>query len=205
MALYCEKCGAPLEIGSRFCVNCGSAVATSVGRTEAAHRPVDCCSYATAEPKAKRQGWLTRLFGHKTASSQAAYHVEAGEEVTVIFDRPPGEGGLFDADDSTTVLSSELQVFLERQSGGKSFSHPLPFVVGKGSAADVQIAGNPTVSRRHARFFSQGGEAMIEDLGSTNKTKVNGVVVAQGARVQLSDGDVLQLSDEVFTVHIRRP
>lgn len=46
-------------------------------------------------------------------------------------------------------------------------------VVGRDEGVDIVIA-TPAVSRRHARFMMQGGEYIIEDLGSSNGTFVNG-------------------------------
>lgn len=204
MALYCDKCGAEVDPGTRVCMNCGSSAAASVERTEVSPRPM------TPEPKARaaaprKRGWLKSLFARDEPTPTASERVEFGEEVTVVFGVDEGGRGYCDADDQTTVLSAEPQITLERLATGESFSRPLPFVIGKGSAADVRIGGNPTVSRRHARVFSSGGDVLIEDLGSTNKTKVNGSEVAQGTRVGLGDGDSLLLSDEAFAVHIRRP
>ena len=204
MALYCDKCGAEVDPGSRICMNCGSSAAASIERTEISPRP------AMHEPKAhatepRKRGWFRSLFVKDEPTPVASDGVDLGEEVTVVFGVGESGQGFGDADDQTTVLSAVPQVTLERLGTGESFSRPLPFVVGKGSAADVRIGGNPTVSRRHARVFSNGGDVLVEDLGSTNKTKVNGSEVAQGARVGLCDGDRLLLSDEAFAVHIRRP
>ncbi|HEX7707244.1 MAG TPA: SpoIIE family protein phosphatase [Thermoanaerobaculia bacterium] len=61
-------------------------------------------------------------------------------------------------------------------------------VLGRGVAADLVIA-EETVSRRHARFYPEGGQWYVEDLGSGNGIAVNGVVV-QGSS-QVNNGDVL--------------
>lgn len=45
------------------------------------------------------------------------------------------------------------------------------------------------VSRRHFRVFLQGGAWLMEDLGSTNGTLVNG---RRSARQPLVDGDVIR-------------
>jgi pSer/pThr/pTyr-binding forkhead associated (FHA) protein len=54
------------------------------------------------------------------------------------------------------------------------------------------VASDPSISRRHARLTSGGGgEVIIEDLGSTNGTFVNGHRLT--GPVQLRAGDVVQL------------
>lgn len=46
-------------------------------------------------------------------------------------------------------------------------------LVGRDLAMDIVI-NDTEISRRHARIFMQGGRAVLEDLGSTNGTSVNG-------------------------------
>ncbi|HTP51370.1 MAG TPA: ATP-binding protein [Anaeromyxobacteraceae bacterium] len=63
-------------------------------------------------------------------------------------------------------------------------------VIGRaGGTADVCL-GDPGVSRRHARVIREGGELVVEDLGSTNGTFLNG---AEIGRAVLSRGDRLQV------------
>src|SRR5258708_2828982 len=51
------------------------------------------------------------------------------------------------------------------------------------------------VSRKHARIFFEGDAHFVEDLGSSNGTKVNGEGVS---RQQLMDGDAITLGPVVF-------
>ena len=62
-------------------------------------------------------------------------------------------------------------------------------VIGRGRSADLVIS-EPTISRAHAAIAFDGEAFFMQDLGSTNGTRVNG---ARGARIQLADGDELQL------------
>jgi pSer/pThr/pTyr-binding forkhead associated (FHA) protein len=62
-------------------------------------------------------------------------------------------------------------------------------VIGRGRSADVMIA-EPTISRAHAAIGYDGAGFFMQDIGSTNGTRVNG---NRHARVDLSDGDELQL------------
>jgi hypothetical protein len=50
-----------------------------------------------------------------------------------------------------------------------------------------------SVSRRHARLFFRDGSWVIQDLGSTNGTRVNDVLVG---RCELHPGDQILLGDE---------
>ena len=61
--------------------------------------------------------------------------------------------------------------------------------IGRDSANGIQI-NDPEMSRRHARMQLQGGKYVIEDLGSTNGTLVNGQKLA--APYVLKNGDVVR-------------
>lgn len=62
-------------------------------------------------------------------------------------------------------------------------------VIGRGRSADVVIA-EATISRAHAAIGYDGEGFFMQDLGSTNGTRVNG---SREARVRLGNGDELQL------------
>ena len=71
---------------------------------------------------------------------------------------------------------------------------PAPITIGRGAQCDIQIEGT-WVSRQHARISWSGAEYVVEDLGSTNGTFVNGERAA-GPRT-LKSGDRLQLGTQV--------
>lgn len=62
-------------------------------------------------------------------------------------------------------------------------------VIGRGRSADVVIA-EPTISRAHAAIGFDDEGFFMQDLGSTNGTRVNG---ESQSRVCLNDGDELLL------------
>src|SRR5205085_1035774 len=59
------------------------------------------------------------------------------------------------------------------------------------------------ISRRHARFFRQGGTLMVEDLGSFIDVRVNGGRITGAAA--LKDGDVVAVGDYKLNVRTERP
>lgn len=75
-----------------------------------------------------------------------------------------------------------------------------PVVVGRSPSSDIVIA-EPYVSATHARFTLQGPALVLEDLGSTNGTLVNGRVIVDP--VTLRDGDEVQVGDAVMRVSRR--
>jgi predicted component of type VI protein secretion system len=67
--------------------------------------------------------------------------------------------------------------------------------VGRDPGNDIVIA-EPQVSRQHSRITRQGNFLILEDLGSTNGTFVNGVRLT--APHTLSNGDVMGMGDAVI-------
>jgi class 3 adenylate cyclase len=62
------------------------------------------------------------------------------------------------------------------------------------------VVAHATVSRRHARLTLSGEALQIEDLGSTNGTAVNEIVLKSGAPVALHAGAKLRLGDVALGV-----
>jgi hypothetical protein len=67
-------------------------------------------------------------------------------------------------------------------------------VIGRGTEADIRLP-DTGVSRKHVDVVLDGDVAMVEDLGSTNGTLVNGRRVTRQA---LSDGDVIRIGHSVL-------
>lgn len=65
--------------------------------------------------------------------------------------------------------------------------------VGRSTQNDIQISGDPTVSRQHIKIFEQNNHFHLVDLGAQNRTRVNGKIVRQ--RVLLEPDDEIQLGD----------
>ncbi len=72
-----------------------------------------------------------------------------------------------------------------------------PVVIGRSPSSDIVI-DEPYVSASHARFTIQGPALVLEDLGSTNGTMVNGHIIEQP--VTLRDTDEVQVSDVIMRV-----
>lgn len=69
--------------------------------------------------------------------------------------------------------------------------------IGRDATNDIPI-NDAEVSRRHARMTFQGGKFVLEDLGSTNGTHVNGQRLT-GPRV-LKSGEVISLGEQIVLV-----
>ena len=66
----------------------------------------------------------------------------------------------------------------------------VPQVVGRDADADIRV-DEPLVSRAHARIEPRGAGYAVLDLGSTNKTRVNGDVIAER---DLAHGDEIRFA-----------
>ncbi len=110
------------------------------------------------------------------------------------------------------IYCSECGLIFEKALDGDAFGAPsvqLPVLVdsnGKehqlrpgdqtiGRKADITIE-DVSVSRQHAKVTLDGAQVFIEDLGSTNGTKVNDEAVGAGVRTELSNKDVVTLGGE---------
>ncbi|MCL1846385.1 MAG: FHA domain-containing protein [Coriobacteriia bacterium] len=75
-----------------------------------------------------------------------------------------------------------------------------PVIVGRAPGADITVAAS-FVSGRHARFSRLAENLIIEDLGSTNGTTLNGVLIK--APEQLEEGDIVGIGDVTMRVSLR--
>ncbi|MFC1612017.1 sigma 54-interacting transcriptional regulator, partial [Myxococcota bacterium] len=85
---------------------------------------------------------------------------------------------------------------------GTTMAHPLPeegtLLVGRAEDADLSV-DDPSVSRRHA-IVRTGERLTIEDLGSSNGTRVRDVRLEAGQPAEISPGDVIDLGSAMLIV-----
>ena len=104
-------------------------------------------------------------------STESLIEVAAAPLLTAVpsaFDRPPA------------VLSLP--------NGQRIELHEGHYVLGRHLENDI-VLNDTNVSRKHAEFVCAAGEVVVRDLGSTNGTKVNGVLIT-GEQL-LQHGDVI--------------
>ena len=85
---------------------------------------------------------------------------------------------------------------------GGGLTTPIPaqsrVIVGRGSSAEVPI-DHPSISRRHAALHV-GAELVVEDLGSSNGTKVRAQTLAQGELATVRWGEPFELGGVVVAL-----
>jgi transcriptional regulator with PAS, ATPase and Fis domain len=78
--------------------------------------------------------------------------------------------------------------------------------LGRGEGADIVI-DDVSVSRQHAKLWS-GAQILVEDLGSSNGTWVDGERIAPGAKVAIAPGTLVELGSVLVVLRgptYRRP
>jgi len=87
-----------------------------------------------------------------------------------------------------------MKLIIEDDEGRKTV---VPFVreeitIGRQEGNTIRLTER-NVSRRHARLMRQNGHVMVEDLGSSNGTRINGERISGQSAVK--DGDLIQIGD----------
>jgi pSer/pThr/pTyr-binding forkhead associated (FHA) protein len=80
---------------------------------------------------------------------------------------------------------------------GRVLTVARPTLVGRGADCDESL-DDPFISDRHVRFDRIEGRLVVEDLGSTNGTQVNGLPV-KGRRT-LDRGDEIRVGQTIMEV-----
>lgn len=106
---------------------------------------------------------------------------------------------------TTRIMPKVVLRFDGADSGGQTFSFDVPLdrlllmpqgmVIGRAADQCELVLGHGTVSRRHARLVFADDAVQIDDLGSTNRTSVNGVGVTKGVPVAIHPGDKIKIGD----------
>ena len=92
---------------------------------------------------------------------------------------------------TAAVTVSSLEV-VAGPAAGTRLEFEKPLMIGREGERGGSLGGDPELSRRHARVSAlQDGRLLVEDLGSTNGTLVNGVRIAAPTVVRAGDAITL--------------
>ena len=92
-------------------------------------------------------------------------------------------------------MSFQLKISEGKEAGKEFVFEQDSVLIGRIAECDV-VLYEQGVSRRHCRIFSEGGRYLVEDLGSSNGTKLNDALVS--GKQALLDGDQVSLGPVVF-------
>jgi hypothetical protein len=115
---------------------------------------------------------------------------------------PPDATGMYDASEALVGTSSdggEPRLMVDRAPGHEAGSaYEIPNYGATLGRGEVEIhLEDPFASSRHARIFREGPVLVIEDLGSTNGTYLNGELIS--GPQPLHDGDRIRIGDSEFS------
>ena len=99
-------------------------------------------------------------------------------------------------------MSDLILEIVEGPGAGKQVSLDGTVDAGREASLPLALEEDGQVSRRHARFTLQGGEVLVEDLGSTNGTYVNEQPISS-PRI-LRPGDKVRLGLTVLELRTRQ-
>ena len=108
-------------------------------------------------------------------------------------------------DDGSTMLLERryLLVLKDSEDPSRVFRYPIDSSVTIGRNIDrvnIAIDYNPTVSGKHCEVTARGGRFYVRDLGSSNRTYVNGRIV--GDETELRTGNLLRIGEVELLVEI---
>ena len=187
-----KKCLIEIDDDSKFCDQCGSEILICP----------KCNTPGTGKFCAKDG---TRLESRRSGDTQNAIPQQgtpSGSQNQAVNDAvqsheiPQGGTAAFDLN---SEAESELLSLIH--SGGLELVIKNSDILGRGEGAHAeQLGGFKFLSRRHAAFFVNSGTWFIKDLGSTNKSKLNGELLEPQKEYPVKKGDRIMLADQEFTV-----
>lgn len=157
-------------------------------------------AYQTQQSMAPQQAYQAQ-----PSTGQQAYQPQQNTAPQPYQAQQPEEYG------ETTLLGGQMvqngmlkMVHLIRRKTGEDICiNKESFWIGKDAGyVDYCIGDNTAISRRHALITIRDDACYIQDNHSTNRVFVNGYVLEAGVDKQLSNGDVIRMGDEEFTVSI---
>ena len=89
-----------------------------------------------------------------------------------------------------------LVIIEPKATRGSVFALGNEITIGRAATCTIGMGDDSFVSQLHARAYREAGSTMVEDLGSTNGTYLNGKRLAAPER--LTKGDRVQIGNTVF-------
>ena len=103
------------------------------------------------------------------------------------------------------IVSSEISYFLcNEATQGIKFAHTEDLWLDRGHRWEDGTLNDPKISRsnKHAVVKYEGGELLLEDLGSRNGTYLNGLDIRGKGMLSLRVNDKIRLGDTILSVGI---
>ena len=135
---------------------------------------------------------------------------EPFDAISVYFDEGTIENKAFDVE-ASFVKSSEMILAetpdavlatLVNEQTGQLIAICKDGIIGRGKGGDVRI-DDPSVSWNHARITIRQDAILLEDLGSTNGTRINRTRIKTITKTKLNDGDRITFGNTTWICSLR--
>jgi hypothetical protein len=100
---------------------------------------------------------------------------------------------------NATSALSKCACLTDNSNGGTITLDRLPAIIGRGERIGSYLVSDSAISGKHARIEKDNGHYIITDIGSTNKTFINGKILTPHKGNQLNDGDIVRMGRTEFT------
>ena len=110
-----------------------------------------------------------------------------------------GKTTLLNTENESSGLSSHKLIYKEKGNEKVIDLCNLPLTVGKVKDCVDVVIKDPSVSRVHASLYTENGKIMLKDLGSTNGTCLNGLILEEEKPIELEEGDVISFGKVTAT------
>ena len=130
------------------------------------------------------------------------YEEEISTEFKDAYDDDNEEYGkttLLNTENKSSGLSSHKLIYKEKGNEKVIDLCNLPLTVGKVKDCVDVVIKDPSVSRVHASLYTDNGKIMLKDLGSTNGTCLNGLILEEEKPIELEEGDVISFGKVTAT------
>lgn len=202
----CFKCGSKMVPGTNFCSVCGAKITGTTGDI-GVYDPFSGqkdIQKKSDEPKETPRA-ETKKEGDKSEPCKKGDGIKGktisdtqGLSDDTAEDDDPGDTmllGMYEA------MYEEIRYLIREKTGEKISISKEVFRLGKSAReCDYTISDNTAISRKHAEIIKQENGYFIVDLGSTNKTYVDNVVVVR--HKQIVSGSKIRLANEEFTFYV---
>lgn len=214
--ITCFKCGTKVSLGTNFCSVCGAKIAGNTG--EIANRVIydpfinSSRTNTKTEMRAGEYEIVTPLVSReethteqgKTSGNFTSHRQERAADTQGLSDKyraiPDDFGdtmllGMYES------MYDDVRYLVRTKNREKIQIDKDVFRLGKSiNDCDYVIKDNNTISRKHAEIVKSQDGYFVVDLGSTNKTYVDGKNVE--GQMQIVSGSKIKLANEEFTFYV---
>jgi len=218
---FCDQCGSEIMICSKcqlpgtgkFCAKDGTRLESqkkntpSLAAVQTTSQPQNTAQpsqhqASVQQPLAQNQGVQPKIQGgsqgmvQQSPSQNQAASIAQAQVQHVLNNLYDGKTGDVNFEGNKSI--DELVIV---HSGGLELKIKSNDLLGRGEGPHAaQLGSFKFLSRKHALIFNDSGNWLIKDLGSTNKTRLNGIILEPDKGYPVKKDDRIFFADQEFTV-----